>query len=928
MKSLNPLGKLRFATQLYALVAVLLLLAGGLIAHAMLQVKSTQGTLQFTIDNRMGASRDIRNVIDALDLAERKVVLVTMGEETPQVAATSLREQVGEAKAGWDNYFLARMIPEEQSLAAATTPLLDAAYLQVGRLLEKLEAGEVQNLMRWSRNEVSPAVGAARRNLLRLYDLQLAAANMDLEANQASQQGALRESLLALVIGGLLAMTLAFMIVRAALARLGADPADAAAVARRIAAGELQFEMDPPRGSDHSLMGALRQMKASLLHSKLDYEGQLKGIARLQGVIETTPTGEIIWANDIYLKLLGYTLEELKGRHYGIVVDKEIAEAEIFRSFWASMQKGEVRQNDYRKRCKDGSHVWVNAIFCPILDASGKTFKVVGYLSDITHARETALLNAAFRSALDQLDANVMVANNERRIIYVNPAARRLMSGLQEALRKELPGFDATQLMGASLDGLTKNPAALATDLAELNGIATRQEEIGGRTIKCIVSPMKDENGRRLGTVTEWFDRSQEVADLARQAQVRALEKATESELQKIIAAVTSGDLSNRISLDGKRGFFEALSKLINELVDTIDTAVNEVQGLVVAANEGDLTRRVRTEGRAGLLVKLGNGINELTENMARVVSQVKRAAEEVSRGADEISQGNANLSQRTEAQASSLEETASSMEEMTSTVKHNADNAHQANQLAVEAREHAAQGGAVVAKAVQAMAEINQSSRKIADIIGVIDEIAFQTNLLALNAAVEAARAGDQGRGFAVVATEVRNLASRSATAAKEIKSLIQDSVRKVDEGSTLVTRSGSTLDQIVTSVKRVSDIVAEIAAASGEQSAGIEQVNRAVIQLDELTQQNAALVEQASAASLSMAEQARQLNALMQNYRVDSRLMAQAATTARPAEQGAAATTRERRKGNRPWAAGTQGGASMQGAATGTDDAIWKEF
>ncbi len=923
MKSLNPLRKLKLATQLYALVAVLLVLTGGLIAHAMLQVKSTQGTLKFTIDNRMGSGRDIRNVIDALELAEQKVVIVTQGEESPQDAAAALRAEIAEAQDGWDNYFLAKMIPEEQSLADTTTPLLDTAYVRIDRLLEKLQAGDVQNLMKWSRAEVHPAVDAARKNLLRLYNLQLTAANMDLEANQASYQSALRESMLMLTIGALLALAVAFMIVRAALARLGADPAQAAAVARRIAAGELQFEMDPAQGSDRSLMGALRQMKASLLHSRLDYEGQLKGIARLQGVIETTPTGEITWANDIYLKLLGYTLEELKGRHYGIVVDKEIAEAEIFRSFWAAMQKGEVRQNDYRKRCKDGSHVWVNAIFCPILDANGKPFKVVGYLSDITRGRETALLNAAFRSALDQLDANVMVTDNDRRIIFINPAAKRLMSGLQDAFRKDLPGFDASQLMGASLDCLTRNPAALASDLQELSGMSTRQEVIGGRTLKCIVSPMKDENGRRLGTVVEWFDRSQEVADLAQQAHVRSLEKATESELQKIIGAVTSGDLSNRISLEGKRGFFEALSKLINELVDTIATAVNEVQGMVVAANDGDLTRRVRTEGRAGLLVKLGNGINELTENMASVVSQVKRAAEEVSRGADEISQGNGNLSQRTEAQASSLEETASSMEEMTSTVKHNADNANQANQLAVEAREHAAQGGAVVAKAVQAMAEINQSSKKIADIIGVIDEIAFQTNLLALNAAVEAARAGEQGRGFAVVATEVRNLASRSATAAKEIKSLIQDSVRKVDEGSTLVTRSGATLEQIVASVKRVTDIVAEIAAASGEQSAGIEQVNRAIMQLDELTQQNAALVEQASAASLSMADQARQLNASMQHYKVDPRLMAQAAASARPsAEQVAAATARERRKGNRPWTAG------IQPAATGTDDTIWKEF
>jgi methyl-accepting chemotaxis protein len=212
-------------------------------------------------------------------------------------------------------------------------------------------------------------------------------------------------------------------------------------------------------------------------------------------------------------------------------------------------------------------------------------------------------------------------------------------------------------------------------------------------------------------------------------------------------------------------------------------------------------------------------------------------------------------------------------MEQMTSTVRHNADNAGQANQLAIAARDQADKGGAVVGRAIEAMNAINEASRRIVDIIGVIDAIAFQTNLLALNAAVEAARAGEQGRGFAVVASEVRNLAGRSATAAKEIKALIQTSVERVDQGALLVTDSGATLEQIVHSIKRLSDIVAEIAAASHEQSAGIEQVNKAVTQLDELTQQNAALVEESSAASEAMAEQARKLDAAMARYVVVQR-------------------------------------------------------
>jgi methyl-accepting chemotaxis protein len=251
----------------------------------------------------------------------------------------------------------------------------------------------------------------------------------------------------------------------------------------------------------------------------------------------------------------------------------------------------------------------------------------------------------------------------------------------------------------------------------------------------------------------------------------------------------------------------------------------------------------------------------------------------------------------------------------MSTTVNQNADNAGQANQLAMAARDQAEKGGSVVNQAVKAMSDINDASKKIADIIGVIDDIAFQTNLLALNAAVEAARAGEQGRGFAVVASEVRSLAGRSATAAKEIKELIQDSVRKVEDGSVLVTQSGQTLEKIVASVKKVSDIVAEIAAASREQSSGIEQVNRAVMQMDELTQQNAALVEEATAASQAMAEQVRGLNQMLDRYRVND-MIESARTYSAPAAavapaRGQAAPRAERRTGHRPWADRSKGSA-----------------
>jgi len=509
--------------------------------------------------------------------------------------------------------------------------------------------------------------------------------------------------------------------------------------------------------------------------------------------------------------------------------------------------------------------------------------------AQIETERAQAEENARVRAALDNVSSNVMVADASFKIIYTNPAVRSMLNEAESDIRKDLPQFSAATVMGSSFEVLSKNPSADRRLYQDLRSANTSEVTLGRRVFKLVANPVTDSKGNRAGTVFEWTDRTQEVA--------------VEGEMQSMLSGVLSGDLERRIAIDGKQGFFKAMSE----------------------------------------------GVNHLADNMADVVRSVKGAASEVYRGAEEISQGNANLSQRTEEQSSSLEETASSMEEMTSTVKQNADNAGQANQLAVAARDQAEKGGSVVSQAVRAMADINDASRRIADIIGVIDEIAFQTNLLALNAAVEAARAGEQGRGFAVVASEVRSLAGRSATAAKEIKDLIQDSVKKVSDGSVLVTQSGQTLEQIVASVKKVSDIVAEIAAASREQSSGIEQVNRAVMQMDELTQQNAALVEQATASSQAMADQARELNEMMSRYRVAGGEVAAVSTAARKiaaassADKSGAPASGDRRSKARPWAKRTAATLAVPAASAdapvaprkqavaaggGASESDWQEF
>ena len=338
-------------------------------------------------------------------------------------------------------------------------------------------------------------------------------------------------------------------------------------------------------------------------------------------------------------------------------------------------------------------------------------------------------------------------------------------------------------------------------------------------------------------------------------------------------------------------------------------------------AGEGDLTYRLPSMGAE--FGEISTSMNGFIGKLQTIIIQTKEATASMSAGAVQIARGNDDLSQRTQQQAAALEETASSMEEMTATVKQNADNARQANALSTRARTQAEKGGSVMQRVVGAMEEINASSRKIADIIGVIDEIAFQTNLLALNAAVEAARAGEQGRGFAVVATEVRSLAQRSASAAKEIKDLIGDSVTKVGAGTQLVDESGKTLEGIIDAVKKVSDIVAEIAAASSEQAAGIEQVNNAVTQMDSTTQQNAALVEEASAASKSLEERTQSLVTLMSQFKTGTDPQHHALPAEAPAYSVKVTALAERRPLVSQRARPDRVPAKVSGSDTG-----WQEF
>ncbi len=464
--------------------------------------------------------------------------------------------------------------------------------------------------------------------------------------------------------------------------------------------------------------------------------------------------------------------------------------------------------------------------------------------------------------ALDVGTNSVMLADPNGKIIYCNGAVIEMMRRAEVNIRRELPGFSADAIQGENFDLFYRSQSHQPNLLIGLNSHKRSQLEIAGHSFSLVASPVLGPAGSRLGTVVEWLDRTAEVA--------------IEHEVSEIIEAAVAGDFSRRIVGDDKHGFFLKLATGVNHLLDANSQALEEVGRMLAALAHGDLTQKIDTP-YLGLLGKLRDDANGTVDNLQEIVLSIKQATDAINIIAHEIANGNLDLSGRTEEQASSLEETASSMEQLTGTVRQNSDNAARANALAGEAQRIAEQGGLVVGQVVTTMSAIEQSSNRIADIIGVIDSIAFQTNILALNAAVEAARAGEQGRGFAVVATEVRSLAQRSAAAAKEIKSLIVDSERNVAAGNKLVDRAGATMSEIVASIQSVARLMADILLASREQGSGIDQVSQAIGQIDQVTQQNAALVEEAAAAAESLQEQAMDLASAVSVFRLsDTRLTA----------------------------------------------------
>lgn len=465
---------------------------------------------------------------------------------------------------------------------------------------------------------------------------------------------------------------------------------------------------------------------------------------------------------------------------------------------------------------------------------------------------------ARITRALDTAGVNMLIANERLEVIYLNPAMHAMLLAAQVDLREALPGFDADAMLGSRLEQLHADPEQQYVVLASLSAPLHTMTILGGHRFELTLTPVFDERGRRVGTVSEWRDLTVAMDSLA-------------GSLNRVIGAAVRGDFSQRIRLEGQDGYLELLGQGVNDLLARTEASLRGTLAVLAALAQGDLRPRIDMP-MEGLFQEMKDSTNATLVQLTHMVGTIREISRDIQAAAHEIDLGNADLAVRTEKQAASIEQTANSMGKLRQMVRQCVESAELANGIATDASADAREGDALVTQVVATMLDIHASSKKVGEIVSVIDGIAFQTNILALNAAVEAARAGEEGKGFAVVAAEVRALALRCAAAAREVGELIGQSTGQVTRGHELVDHAGRMMRQIVERSAEVSRLMSGIAQSTSAQYGDIEQINRAIDHMDEGTQQNAALVEEASASAHGLAQQATQLVREVEAFRVEA--------------------------------------------------------
>ncbi len=594
-----------------------------------------------------------------------------------------------------------------------------------------------------------------------------------------------------------------------------------------------------PNGKPKKYIGVRYDITAAEIERQ-NARGILSAIDSSFAYIEFSKEGNVLTANENFTKTMGYRSEEIVGKHHRLFVEKEYANSSAYPAFWNDLNSGLCKSDVFKRITRDGAEVWLQAVYAPVKDEMGRITKVVKIATDVTAEK-------------------VRIADFEAQISAVSKSQGVIEFNLDGTIRNANQNF--LNAIGYSLEDIKGKHHSIFVEAGEANSGDYRNfwEELRAGKFQSAQYKRIGKGGKEVwiqATYNPTFDLNGRPNKIVKYATDITAAKNLEIEMAESQRRIALEESQRR---EQERCHAEEQARKVALILEVVN-----------AVADGNFDLEIPDLGTDSV-GQVASALEQAVVAMKDALCEVRDVAATVSTAAEQLTEVSREITGGAQTQASSLEETASSLEEITSTVKQNTDNAQQARQLANGSRDVAEKGGEVVSEDVKAMAEINESSKKIADIITTIDEIAFQTNLLALNAAVEAARAGEQGRGFAVVAAEVRNLAQRSASAAKEIKTLIQDSVRKVDNGTDLVNKSGQTLGEIVSSVKRVTDIVSEIAAASKEQLTGVEQVNKAVAQMDRVTQANASQNEEMSGTAGSLLSHAVQLNELVQRFKLE---------------------------------------------------------
>jgi methyl-accepting chemotaxis protein len=626
--------------------------------------------------------------------------------------------------------------------------------------------------------------------------------------------------------------------------RHAAETHGLAEAVKSLAAGNLEVNLPRLNGEAARISDALGTLQASLKSSVGESQKDLRVRRALEAVTSNVmiadANNEVVFMNPSVTSMLRNAESDLRKALPNFQADKVIgSNIDIFHKNPAHQKSmlAALRETHRTQIEVGGRHFALVAT--PIQDAAGKRMGTVVEWVDRTEALATERRIAeqterALRaqSALEAVTSNVMIADVNNDVVFMNKAVTGMLERAENDLRKALPNFETRKVLGTSIDMFHKNPAHQRSMLAALRDVHRTQISVGGRIFALVATPLYDSQGKRSATVVEWNDRTAEVA--------------TEKEIDAIVQAAANGEFSSRLILEGKEGFFKTLSLGVNNLMQTSEQGLNDVASLLESFAAGNLAHRIEHDYQ-GLFGKVKESGNQTAEQLTRVLGEVRSAADALTGAANQVSATAQSLSQAASEQASSVEETTASIDTMSASITQNSDNAKVTDGMATKASKEAGEGGEAVTQTVGAM-------KQIAAKISIVDDIAYQTNLLALNAAIEAARAGEHGKGFAVVAAEVRKLAERSQEAAKEIGELASNSVSTAE-------RAGKLLDEIVPSIQKTSELVQEIAAASQEQSQSVTQIGGAMGQLSKATQQNASASEELAATSEELSGQAQQL-------------------------------------------------------------------